>query len=105
MFKYELDSNYTPGVLLGLFNIDQSFISLIKSYLNSFYKSHINYIEITDGQLKKPKLKRIKESNSDELGMIALNWLEKFQYLTPGLIIQMFDITDSIIDVQTVSIN
>ena len=105
MFKYELDSNYTPGVLLGLFNIDQSFISLIKSYLNSFYKNHINYLEITDEQLKKPKLKRIKESNSDELGMIALNWLEKFQYLTPGLIIQMFDITDSIIDVQNVDIN
>ena len=105
MFKYDFPSNYTPGVLLGLYNLDQPFISSIKSSLNTNYKNNINYLEITKDQLIKPKLKRIKDSNYDLLGMISLDWLEKFQYSIPGLIIQMFDITDLIIDAQNVDIN
>ena len=105
MFKYELYQKYTPGVLLGLFNIDQIFISSIKPYLNSVYKNNINYLEITKEILKKPKLKRIKDTNYDELGMISINWMEKFQNSIPGLIIQMIDITNSIIDTQNVDIN
>ena len=105
MFKYDFPSNYTPGVLLGLYNLDQPFISSIKSSLNTNYKNNINYLEITKDQLIKPKLKRIKDSNYDLLGMISLDWLEKFQYSIPGLIIQMFDITDLIIDPQNVDIN
>ena len=105
MFKYEFPSNYTPGVLLGLYNLDPQFISSIKSLLNSNYKNNINYLEITKDQLIKPKLKRIKDSNYDLLGMISLDWLEKFQYTIPGLIIQMFDITDLIKDVQNVDMN
>ena len=105
MFKYDFPSNYTPGVLLGLYNLDQPFISSIKSSLNTNYKNNINYLEVTKDQLIKPKLKRIKDSNYDLLGMISLDWLEKFQYSIPGLIIQMFDITDLIIDVQNVDIN
>ena len=105
MFKYEFPSNYTPGVLLGLYNLDPQFISSIKSSLNSNYKNNINYLEITKDQLMKPKLKRIKDSNYDLLGMISLDWLEKFQYTIPGLIIQMIDITDLIKDAQNVDMN
>ena len=105
MFKYEFPPNYTPGVLLGFYNLDPQFIASIKSSLNSNYKNNINYLEITKDQLMKPKLKRIKDSNYDLLGMISLDWLEKFQHTIPGLIIQMFDITDLIKDVQNVDMN
>ena len=105
MFNYEFPENYTPGVLLGMYNIDQLFISKIKSDLTSQCKNNINYLEITDTSLRKPKLKRIKESNYDELGMVSLNLIEKFQYIIPGLIIQMIDITDLIIDIQNIDIN
>ena len=104
MFKYEIDKNYNPGVLLGYYNFDSSFLSPIKSVLNSQYKNNINYIEILDEQLKKPKLKRRKDKNYDELGMISLNWIEKIQYHLPGLIIQIIDVTDSI-NIQNIDIN
>ena len=104
MFKFEIDKNYNPGVLLGYYNFDSSFLSPIKSVLNSQYKNNINYIEILDEQLKKPKLKRRKDKNYDELGMISLNWIEKIQYHLPGLIIQIIDITDSI-NIQNIDIN
>ncbi len=96
MLKFEFSENYKPGLLLGLYNLEQVFINSLKSTLNAQYKNNINYFQITNETLKKPKMKRIKDSNYDDIGMISLTWLEKFEYTLPGLIIQMSDITDSI---------
>ena len=105
MIKFEFPENYKPGLLLGLYNLEQVFINSLKSTLNAQYKNNINYLQITNETLKKPKLKRIKDSNYDEIGMISLTWLEKFEYFLPGLIIQMTDITDLITDIQNININ
>ena len=105
MFKIKLFENYTPGSLLGFFNVDEPFISWIKSFMASQYKYTINYLEITNDILNAPKTKRTKDINSDEIGMLSLSWLEKYKHSIPGLIIQTFDITDYIISAQNVDIN
>ena len=105
MFKIKFSEYFTPGLLLGLFNLDDPFITWIKSFMSSQFKYNINYLQITDDTLKAPKIKKAKDINSDELGMISLTWLEKYQNLIPGLIIQAFDITDYIINAQNIDLN
>ena len=105
MFKIKFSEYFTPGLLLGLFNLDDPFITWIKSFMSSQFKYNINYLQITNDTLKAPKIKKSKDINSDELGMISLTWLEKYQNLTPGLIIQAFDITDYIINTQNIDLN
>ena len=105
MFKIKFSEYFTPGLLLGLFNLDDPFITWIKSFMSSQFKYNINYLQITNDTLKAPKIKKSKDINSDELGMISLTWLEKYQNLIPGLIIQAFDITDYIINAQNIDLN
>ena len=105
MLKFEFPVNYTPGILLGIYNIDQVFINSLKSTLNIQYKNNINYLQITNDKLNESKLKKIKDSKYDEIGMISLKWMEKFEFSLPGLIIQMLDITDSITDFQNINLN
>ena len=105
MFKIKFPENYTLGVLIGLYNLDQPFISWIKSFMSSQYKYSINYLEITNEILSTKKTKKNIDINSDEIGMISLTWLEKYRNSIPGLIIQAFDITDYIINKQNVDIN
>ena len=105
MFKIKFSEYFTPGLLLGLFNLDDPFITWIKSFMSSQFKYNINYLQITNDTLKAPKIKKEKNINSDELGMISLTWLEKYQNLIPGLIIQAFDITDYIINAQNIDLN
>ena len=105
MFKIKFSEYFTPGLLLGLFNLDDPFITWIKSFMSSQFKYNINYLQITNDTLKAPKIKKAKDINSDEIGMISLTWLEKYQYLMPGLIIQAFDITDYIINAQNIDLN
>ena len=105
MFKYHMNQNNFQGLLLGFYNLDPLFISSIKSSLNSNYEECINYLELTKENLTKPKIKRMKESNYNELGMISIDWLEKIFQINPSLIIQMIDITDLITDVQNINVN
>ena len=48
MFKIKFPENYTLGVLIGLYNLDQPFISWIKSFMSSQYKYSINSTKSTD---------------------------------------------------------
>ena len=105
MFKFEIFENYTPGLLLGLFNLDEPFITWIKSFMTSQFKYNINYLQMSNETLKAPKTKKSKNINSNEIGMISLTWLEKYKNLIPGLIIQAYDITDYIINSQNVDLN
>ena len=89
-----IDSKYKSGLLLGYYNIENSFLLSIKNFLEEEYENNINYIEITNEKLKVQKIKMRKEKNYEELGMISLNWIEKVQKLLIGLIIQMIDISD-----------
>ena len=105
MFKYEITSKYKPGVLLGHYNIEIPFFVSIKNCLEEKYKNNINYIEITSEKLKAQQFKRRKEKDFDELGMISLKWLEKIQELIPGVIAQMLDITDLVVNSPNLDIN
>ena len=96
MFKYEIDSKYSSGVLLGYYNIENQFLLSIKNCLEQNYKNNIKYVEITSEKLKIQKLKIRNEKNYEELGMISTNWIEKVQKSLLGLIIQMIDITDTV---------
>ena len=105
MFKYDMTQNNFPRILLGLFDLDQFFISTIKSLLNANYKDSINYLEIKKNNLTNPKTENNKESNNNELGMISLNWLENILKVKPSLIIHTFDVTYSFIDEKNVNID
>ena len=94
MFKFEINSKLKPGVLLAYYNIEEKFLLSLKNCIEDIYKNNINYFEITNEQLKIQRIKRRKEKNFDELGMISINWVQKTQERLPGVIIQMIEITD-----------
>ena len=96
MFKFNIKTKFKPGVLLGHYNIEVPFLISIKNCLEEKYKNKINYIEITNERLRIQAIKRRKEKNYDEIGMISNKWIEKVADLIPGVIIQMMDITDLI---------
>ena len=94
MFKYDINTKFRPGVLLGYYNIEPPFFTSIKNCLEEKYKNNINYIEITNEKLKIQSIKRRKEKNFEEIGMISADWIEKMKDLLPGVIMQMMDITE-----------
>ena len=94
MFKFEINSKLKPGVLLAYYNIEETFLLSLKNCIEDIYKNNINYFEITNEQLKIQRIKRRKEKNFDELGMISINWIQKIQENLPGVIIQMIEITE-----------
>ena len=105
MFKYDITQNNFPRILLGFFDLDQFFISTIKSLLNANYKDSINYLEIKKNNLTNPKIENKKESSNNELGMISLNWLENILKVKPSIIIHTFDVSYSFIDEKNVNID
>ena len=58
MFKIKFSEYFTPGLLLGLFNLEDPFITWIKSFMSSQFKYNINYLQITSDTLKAPKVKK-----------------------------------------------
>ena len=93
MFNFNIDSKIKPGFLIGFYNIETNFWLSIKKVLEEECRNNVKYIEITNDKLIMQKIKRRKEKDISELGMISLNWIEKIQMI-PAVIIQMIDITE-----------
>lgn len=104
MFKYDINLKFKPGVLLGFYNIENVFLVSIKNSVEELYPNSLNYIEITNDILNSQKIRRRKEKNFDELGMISSNWIEKVQEYLPAVIVQMIDITD-VVNMTSVELN
>ena len=94
MFKCNIDSKIKPGYLLGFYNIEINFLLAIKNSIEEEYHNNVHYIEITSDKIRIQKIKRRKDKDYDELGMISISWIEKVQESLPAVIIQMIDITD-----------
>ena len=94
MFKYDINLDFKP--LLGFYNIDEIFSVSIKNSIKEIYSDNINFLDITPEIFQKQKMRRRKEKDLDEFGIISLNWIEKMQKFLPGVIVQMIDITDSV---------
>ena len=41
-------------------------------------------------------MRRRKEKDLDELGIISLDWIDKIKKFLPGVIVQMIDITNTV---------
>ena len=94
MFKYDINLDFKP--LLGFYNIEEIFAVSIKNSIKEIYSDNINFLDITPEIFQLQKMRRRKEKDFDELGIISLNWISKMQKFHPGVIVQMIDITDSV---------
>jgi hypothetical protein len=94
MFNFNIDSKIKPGFLIGFYNIEANFLLSIKNAVEEETHNNINYIEITNDKMKIQIIKKRKEKDYGELGMISLNWIEKMQIYLPAVIIQMIDLTE-----------
>ena len=94
MFNFNIDSKIKPGFLIGFYNIETNFLLSIKNAVEEETHNNINYIEITNDKMKIQIIKKRKEKDYGELGMISLSWIEKMQVYVPAVIIQMIDLTE-----------
>ncbi len=94
MFNFNIDSKIKPGFLIGFYNIETNFLLSIKKVVEEETHNNINYIEITNDKIKIQIIKKRKEKDYGELGMISLNWIEKMQVYIPAVVIQMIDLTE-----------
>ena len=94
MIKYDINLDFKP--LLGFYNIDEIFSVSIKNSIKEIYSDNINFLDITPEIFQKQKMRRRKEKDLDELGIISLDWIDKIKKFLPGVIVQMIDITNSV---------